>query len=486
MDIFVSKSFKQGLKRLQKDKNQNAIKDILGILEDLSSSLKKDVKRNNNHRLVNIPYNEMHVGGHTSDILLIWRYDENNDIPIIYLEGRDITDHKNLKIKNYKSPVKLEKFEPEDYNFKNSNKLNLYTYEGVVKQFKNIVSRNWKAETRAVSVDKAYANLLYQAKQYLRLNNTAKVDIDKSKIIKVEDEKPRAILIPRKKYSSDKDYNIPDECDLNDTNYKLNTKSKELKWSEDDERERYDWYGAQLAENYSTCYKASIDPYEFLRLTMSKRDPENIEEGKDYNTGVPFQKLDKERFKSEGTDMFLEVEPKGSSFKVVGHEGRHRMFGLYKEGIKKAPIIIYIVKDFDKYNPKEYTSMNLIGQFNTYRTSISGITTFAYKNIKDSTRVSELGQHHNEKVKEIISILRSSLGKSIGSIKKRRTCYDYTEIFFYTYNGKIILGYTSDIEGDYYQCEYFNNHYSEYMPESNLPNTKDFSKVLEFIKTIIE
>lgn len=281
---------------------------------------------------------------------------------------------------------------PEDYkrdSFRYTDslfdKLNNYIYKGNVKQFGDIVIRGWETKTKAVSLNKAYSNFLFQAKKKLGLSSTAKLEIDKSKIIKAEEP----ILKPAKSYSKnyyeDSDYNIPDECNVNveDTNYNLNKTTRELKWTEEEDRERYKWYGSIHHENYSTCYKASIDPLEFLRLTMRKIDPENIEEGKDYNTDAPFKKLDIPRFVAESTDMFLHVKKKGNSFKVVGHEGRHRMWGLYKMGITKAPIVIYIVDDdYDRYNPGEYHSMRLIGQFNSYSTTLNGLSTFGYKNIK--------------------------------------------------------------------------------------------------------
>lgn len=41
----------------------------------------------------------------------------------------------------------------------------LYVYEGIVKEFDNIISRNWKGSTYAVSEKKARSNLAYQYKK---------------------------------------------------------------------------------------------------------------------------------------------------------------------------------------------------------------------------------------------------------------------------------------------------------------------------------
>lgn len=41
----------------------------------------------------------------------------------------------------------------------------LYVYEGVVKEFDNIISRDWKGSTYAVSEKKAKSNLIYQYKK---------------------------------------------------------------------------------------------------------------------------------------------------------------------------------------------------------------------------------------------------------------------------------------------------------------------------------
>lgn len=44
-------------------------------------------------------------------------------------------------------------------------KKQLYVYEGIVKEFDNIVSRDWKGSTYAVSEKKAKSNLAYQYKK---------------------------------------------------------------------------------------------------------------------------------------------------------------------------------------------------------------------------------------------------------------------------------------------------------------------------------
>lgn len=76
-----------------------------------------------------------------------------------------------------------EDIDIEDCRFKDSNETT-YSYTGPIKRFGRTVKNNWSAKTKAVSLDKAYSNLLFQAKKYLGLVTSAKVEINKSNIIK--------------------------------------------------------------------------------------------------------------------------------------------------------------------------------------------------------------------------------------------------------------------------------------------------------------
>lgn len=60
-----------------------------------------------------------------------------------------------------------------------------YSYEGPVKEFDEIIARNWKSTTRAPSEKKARNNLAYQAKKYFNRIPATKITLP-GKIMVVE------------------------------------------------------------------------------------------------------------------------------------------------------------------------------------------------------------------------------------------------------------------------------------------------------------
>lgn len=116
MKVFVSKDFKIGVHILQKKHNKEALEDLKNALIKLKASKQDKVTFNNNHHLTNTEYNEMHIGGQYSDILFVWRYDEDTKSCEFILKGRDIISHKELKRKNYKNTVYYEEFDINKLN----------------------------------------------------------------------------------------------------------------------------------------------------------------------------------------------------------------------------------------------------------------------------------------------------------------------------------------------------------------------------------
>ena len=111
MKFFVSHEFKKGVKKLVKDHNKKAIASLKEAIKILCDYKQKNVSFNNNHRLVNSLYNEIHIGGFNSDILFVWKYDEGSNSIAVTLQGRDITSHSDIKKKNYKKEVDYEEFD---------------------------------------------------------------------------------------------------------------------------------------------------------------------------------------------------------------------------------------------------------------------------------------------------------------------------------------------------------------------------------------
>lgn len=90
-------------------------------------------------------------------------------------------------------------------------------------------------------------------------------------------------------------------------------------------------------------YFAFIDPWDFLYLTTNsvedflERNPNRLNEGvsEDWGTVNNIQ---------NAADLFLRVEDAGNgNWKVIGHEGRHRMAALYRDDVDKVAVAIRMV-----------------------------------------------------------------------------------------------------------------------------------------------
>ena len=108
--------------------------------------------------------------------------------------------------------------------------------------------------------------------------------------------------------------------------------------------------------NYAQAYVSSIDPRDFLRLTLNDDVLEkwNAAEGQD--SGI--YPLNEEELRGQSQTPYLRIDPETGA--VIGHEGRHRMRALWKAGITSAPVVIL---DETTKNGKTLTpSMQLTAQ----------------------------------------------------------------------------------------------------------------------------
>lgn len=82
------------------------------------------------------------------------------------------------------------------------------------------------------------------------------------------------------------------------------------------------------------AYAAKISPGEFLDATTPAKDRAQLE--------AESVELDADRLAGEKQPIFLEVEPgsEEGTYRVVGHEGRHRMVALRNAGIDSVPVAI--------------------------------------------------------------------------------------------------------------------------------------------------
>lgn len=63
-----------------------------------------------------------------------------------------------------------------------------YTYTGPIKRFGSTVCKKWTGYTEASSMKQAVNNLKFQAKKYMSLDKTAKIEILENKVELVYDK----------------------------------------------------------------------------------------------------------------------------------------------------------------------------------------------------------------------------------------------------------------------------------------------------------
>ena len=125
-----------------------------------------------------------------------------------------------------------------------------------------------------------------------------------------------------------------------------------------------DDYSYSRNPSKTNAYMAYIDPYDFLDLTTTSvqefldKNPERLNEGVSEQWGTPNNI-------QESGEIFLRVDEDGN---VIGHEGRHRMAALYREGVERAAVI---VQTGVTENAKPISIKRLAGQMNSGITSHS-------------------------------------------------------------------------------------------------------------------
>lgn len=103
------------------------------------------------------------------------------------------------------------------------------------------------------------------------------------------------------------------------------------------------------------AYVASINPSDFVyATTSSKKSAREIYD----EAGA----LDVEELAGESQTPFLYVDTTGKDWKIIGHEGRHRMAALDGAGVVDAPVVLIMYKDGGRapsmYKPKAKADLN--------------------------------------------------------------------------------------------------------------------------------
>lgn len=146
------------------------------------------------------------------------------------------------------------------------------------------------------------------------------------------------------------------------------------------------WWDSEAKhnENYANAYRVKMSPEDFLDLT-TRQGSYNLSKGMSLD-GVELRDLDIDEFNKETHQpIFLRIEFTNTTSphtaNVIGHEGRHRMFALWKAGVKKVDVQIRVRsnENYDKYNPYKIDRITLTSQFVPSRkVTISGLVPMSW------------------------------------------------------------------------------------------------------------
>jgi ribosomal protein S18 acetylase RimI-like enzyme len=98
-------------------------------------------------------------------------------------------------------------------------------------------------------------------------------------------------------------------------------------------------YAYTQDDNRTKAYAGWVSPKDFLAATTPAAERARLE-----SEATP---LDAAELKKQSQEIFLEGKieddsPMRGSFKVTGHEGRHRMMALAKAGVERVPVVYYV------------------------------------------------------------------------------------------------------------------------------------------------
>lgn len=124
--------------------------------------------------------------------------------------------------------------------------------------------------------------------------------------------------------------------------------------SEDRLSKAYDDY-SHSTPSTTNGYLAYIEPYDFIYLTTTNTEAFLENNTQRLNEGVSEQWGNENNIQKSGP-LYLSINEDG---KVIGHEGRHRMAGLLREGVDRVAVVI---KTGRVDNAKPISIKKLLGQ----------------------------------------------------------------------------------------------------------------------------
>lgn len=108
--------------------------------------------------------------------------------------------------------------------------------------------------------------------------------------------------------------------------------NKTAAWSPERIKSMIKVYGTSFNEN-TKAYVAMLSPQDFLNLTASEEVQRKI--------AAETDPLDLDQLAAEDQEIYLDVEvDKNNNFRVISHEGRHRMTALMRAGYERVPVAI--------------------------------------------------------------------------------------------------------------------------------------------------
>lgn len=237
------------------------------------------------------------------------------------------------------------------------------------------------------------------------------------------------------------------------------------------------WWDSEAKhnENYANAYRVKMSPEDFLDLT-TRQGSYKLSKGMSLD-GIELRDLDIDEFNKETHQpIFLRIEFTNTTSPhtaiVIGHEGRHRMFALWKAGVKKVDIQIRVRsnENYDKYNPYKIDRITLTSQFLPSRkVTISGLIPMSWAEHKKI-------RPDLEQVTEGLQVNQFRLGTA-GYVLENGSFYEVDE-----YHGE--------------DSEYRNEglpEYSNTFPEEDTcvriykePNDKQYEKLEEIIDKYLD
>lgn len=139
----------------------------------------------------------------------------------------------------------------------------------------------------------------------------------------------------------------------------------------EDEDVRYSFAGTaylteERVDSYLKDYAIASSPSK-SKAWIGHFDPKEFTPGTSYllerfRVSKETEELDPQKLKDESQPIFLDVDldSDGKPIKIVGHEGRHRSTAMSREGIWRAPVILF---DSEwKENRSNYSKLHISGQ----------------------------------------------------------------------------------------------------------------------------